>query len=304
MGALRAKNGHPEPYGVRFWQVANEITSADYEARLADFCRAMKGVDPTIKLMASFPTPGVVGNAGELLDYVCPHHYGCADLGGMAQDIEAIRGMIRGYAPGRDIKIGVTEWNTTAGDWGPGRAMLWTLENALACSRYHNLMHRHCDLVEIANRSNLTNSFCSGIVQTDRYRLYKTPTYYAQQLYATLGGTRSLRIESSVPVTVGADISATLSARGDRLTLFAVNDSPEALTRIIDLSAVGKVGPSLEVWTLADRDAAGEPDVTNSFADPTRVTARRSTRRLDTPRFEYRFPALSLTAIVCPVRGA
>ena len=63
--------------------------------------------------------------------------------------------------------------------------MLWTLENALWCSRYHNLMQRHADLVTIANRSNLINSFCSGIIQTDNHRLYKTPTYYAQQLYAT-----------------------------------------------------------------------------------------------------------------------
>src|SRR4030042_558201 len=83
----------------------------------------------------------------------------------------------REYAPGRNLKIAVTEWNTTAGDWGLGRAMLWTLDNALACSRYHNLLHRYADLVEIANRSNLTNSFCSGIIQTNNFRLYKTPTY-------------------------------------------------------------------------------------------------------------------------------
>ena len=82
---------------------------------------------------------------------------------------------------------------------GPNAARLWTLENALACSRYHNLIHRHCDLVAIACRSNLINSFCSGIIQTDNHRLYKTPTYYAQQLYATLAGDRPLRIDSPCP---------------------------------------------------------------------------------------------------------
>ena len=95
--------------------------------------------------------------------------------------------------------MAVTEWNTTAGDAGPRRARLWTLENALACSRYHNLIHRHCDLVAIANRSNLVNSFCSGFIQTDNHRLYKTPTYYAQKLYATMAGDRPLRIESPLP---------------------------------------------------------------------------------------------------------
>src|SRR5204862_5151177 len=118
----------------------------------------------------------------------------------------------RAHQPDRKIKIAVTEWNTTAGDWGPRRARLWTLENALACSRYHNLLHRHCGLVEIANRSNLTNSFCSGIIQTDNHRLYKTPTYYVQQLYSTLAGSRPLRIASGIPADAGPDISATLSS--------------------------------------------------------------------------------------------
>ena len=72
--------------------------------------------------------------------------------------------------------------------------MLWTLDNALKCSRYHNLIHRRCDLVEIANRSNLTDSFCSGVIQTNSHSLYLTPTYYAQQLYATKAGHRPLRI--------------------------------------------------------------------------------------------------------------
>ena len=121
--------------------------------------------------------------------------------------------MIADHAGGRPITAAVTEWNTTAGDWGPGRGQLWSLANALACSRYHNLMHRHCDLVQIACRSNLVNSFCSGCIQTDNHRLYKTPTYYAQQLYATLAGDRPLRIDSPLPSNAGPDLSATLSRR-------------------------------------------------------------------------------------------
>src|SRR5205823_5836734 len=151
---------------------------------------------------------------------VCPHHYS-ADLSAMENDFPAIRSLLDREAPGRKIKVGITEWNTTAGDAGPRRAMLWNLDNALACSRYHNLLHRHCDLAEIANRSNLINSFCSGILQTDNHRLYKTPTCYAEELYANLAGTQPLRVEG---VASGLDISATLSADGSDLTLFVVND--------------------------------------------------------------------------------
>ena len=301
-GAWRAKNGHPQPYGVKYWQVGNEIQGADYDARLAGFCEAMKTADPAIKLLSSYPSPARLKSAGQWLDYTCPHHYGCGDLAAMANDFTHLREMLRENAPGRDIKIGVTEWNTTAGDAGPRRAMLWSLANALACSRYHNLLHRQCDLVEIANRSNLINSFCSGIIQTDNHRLYKTPTYYAQQLYATLAGNRPLRLASTLPANADLDLSATLCAKGDEVVLFAVNDTLAAVTCPLDFSAFGSRGQSMAVWTLTDRQHAGEPDVANSFAEPERVSPVQATFRAHAARFDYPFPPLSLTVLGWKVR--
>src|SRR5262249_24807718 len=154
---------------------------AEYESHVAAFAEAMKKVDPSLELFSSYPSEAVLRRAGEFLEYVCPHHYDIANLAAAEQNILDIQALGRRAAPGRRIKIAITEWNTTGGDWGPRRARLWTLENALSCARYHNLLHRHSDAVVIANRSNLTNSFCSGIVQTDSYRLYVTPTYHAQQ---------------------------------------------------------------------------------------------------------------------------
>jgi alpha-L-arabinofuranosidase len=297
MGSLRARNGHPEPYKIKYWQIGNERAGADYEARLPQFCEAMKAVDPSIQLLSSYPTAGVLEKAGKWLDWVCPHHYSVADLAGTEADLADVRKLITQHAPGRRIKVGVTEWNTTAGDWGPRRTMLWTLENALWCARYHNLLHRNADLVTIANRSNLTNSFCSGIIQTDNHRLYKTPTYYAQQLYATRAGTKTLRIESPLPNNVAPDVSATLSPKGDELTLFAVNLSSREVVRPIDLSAFGGEGREATVWTLADTRRAGEPDVTNSFATPERVVPVESKFRAANTKFEFRFPAYSLTLL-------
>ena len=182
--------------------------------------------------------------------------------------------------------------------------MLWTLSNALACSRYHNLVHRNADLVTIANRSNLINSFCSGVIQTDAYRLYKTPTYYAQQLYATLAGTVPLTLKSDWPTDVAPDLSATLTADGRALVLFGINDTTANLSRPLDLSAFGSSGQEATVWTLADRDRAGEPDVTNEFGDPERVAVVRSTLNAASPRFDVILPALSLTVIRWKVESA
>lgn len=299
MGKLRAANGHPEPYRVRFWQIGNELGDATYQQGVAEFCRAMKAVDPSIKLMAAFPSPGLLRNAGQYLDYICPHHYDIYNLQATAQDIENCRAMIAANAPGRDIRLGITEWNTTAGAWELGRGMLWTLDNALACSRYHNLMHRNCDIMEIANRSNLVDSFCSGIIQTNNHALFKTPTYYAQELYANHAGQRPLKIEldGDLPFDEALDASATLSADGQTVAVFVVNSTNQPAKRTIDLKGLAPLQPDVGVWILADTAGAGERDAINSWHEPERVRTRSGMAALVGTRLVHEFPALSLTVL-------
>ena len=91
MGKLRAANGHPAPYGVRYWQIGNELGDEAYQKGVAEFCKAMKAVDPGIKLLAAFPSPGLLQRAGPWLDYVCPHHYGCQNLSAMEEDVARCR---------------------------------------------------------------------------------------------------------------------------------------------------------------------------------------------------------------------
>ena len=62
MGAQRAKNGHPEPYHVRFWNIGNEpwgswqLGRTDlkyFMLKHNEFAKAMRAVDPSITLIAS-----------------------------------------------------------------------------------------------------------------------------------------------------------------------------------------------------------------------------------------------------------
>ncbi len=296
MGALRAKNGHPKPYGIKFWQIGNERWGAAYWKAVPEFGRAMMAVDPTIKLLSSFPSEDLIKGAASELTYVSPHQYDVENLTGTKQELDDTRRMIREFGGGKNIRVAVTEWNTTAGDIGLPRAKLWTLKNALDCSRYQNLLHRQADLVEIANRSNLTNSFCSGIIQTNRAGMFLAPTYYAQKLYATFAGTVPLTVESEIPADMSPDVSATLSEDGHWLTLFAINTGPKAVTRRLDLSDLSSTG-SAEVWTLADTTGAGEPDAFNSFGEPNRISPIKSRAVLSGGKGTYSFPAYSLTVI-------
>jgi hypothetical protein len=58
----------------------------------------------------------------------------------------------------------------------------------------------------------------------------------------------------------------------------------------------------VSVWTLTDREHAGEPDVTNSFERPERVISITSPLHVGSGIFTYSFPALSLTVLRWQVR--
>jgi alpha-L-arabinofuranosidase len=66
LGRQRALNGHPTPYGVKIWGVGNEmygpwqwghLSSTQYPEKHNLMVKAMRKVDPTIKIIASGATP-------------------------------------------------------------------------------------------------------------------------------------------------------------------------------------------------------------------------------------------------------
>jgi alpha-N-arabinofuranosidase len=66
LGRLRAANGHPAPYGVKIWGVGNEmygpwqwghLSIRQYPEKHNLMVKAMRKVDPTIKVIASGATP-------------------------------------------------------------------------------------------------------------------------------------------------------------------------------------------------------------------------------------------------------
>jgi alpha-N-arabinofuranosidase len=73
MGKLRAANGHPEPYKVKWWNVGNEMYGpwqlghmklSDYVIKQNMVAEAMRAADPTIKLIASGATPAEMSTTG------------------------------------------------------------------------------------------------------------------------------------------------------------------------------------------------------------------------------------------------
>jgi alpha-N-arabinofuranosidase len=94
MGAMRAANGHPEPYHVKFWNIGNEMWGdwqfgymplAQYQVKHNLFAKAMRKVDPNILLIADGAMPDTMTGSKmslKLGDKLIPDYLGPADWTG------------------------------------------------------------------------------------------------------------------------------------------------------------------------------------------------------------------------------
>lgn len=125
MGAMRARNGHPEPYHVKFWNVGNEpygqwqLGRTDlkyYLMKHNEFAKAMRAVDPSITLLASASMPEETILEGVAADWHIPF-----DQAGICSDADWTCGFLKHDWGNFD---GVTEhWYTRAGvRWDRERA--------------------------------------------------------------------------------------------------------------------------------------------------------------------------------------
>jgi alpha-N-arabinofuranosidase len=205
MGALRAANGHPEPYGVKYWEIGNEVwgpwqvgtcTAGEFAARTALFARVMKAEDPSIVLLAcghsdqEWNKP-LLAQAGELIDYLTLHIYHGYGPFGMTRDtpaedrykaISAFPEFTRHYVQETSkniaadpkhahVRIAITEYNTMyyPNTIRKGLPNEHTLGAAVANAANLNEMLRGSDMVHIGSFSDLVNGWLGGCIRVGDY---------------------------------------------------------------------------------------------------------------------------------------
>jgi alpha-N-arabinofuranosidase len=125
MGTARARNGHPEPYHVRFWNIGNEpygqwqLGRTDlkyYLLKHNEFAKAMRAADPSITLLASGSMPEEAILEGVAADWHIP-----IDQAGICSDADWTCGFLKHDWGNFE---GITEhWYTRAGArWDRERA--------------------------------------------------------------------------------------------------------------------------------------------------------------------------------------
>jgi alpha-N-arabinofuranosidase len=281
MGRWRAKNGHPEPFGCRWWAVGNEMYGdwqlghmplEQYVEKHNRVAEAMWKADPSIKLIAV----GDVGKWDETMMRVCAGHMTlisehiycrekadpAAHAAQLAESIrfkaEAHRKYRRDFPElkGRDIRIAMDEWNYWYGDYRYGElGVRYHLKDALGVAAGLHEYFRNSDLYAMANYAQTVNVI--GAVKTTGTAAAFDATGLPLVLYRREFGT--------VPVAVsaegwGRDVSAALTADGRTLTVAVVN----AMERGADVPFViagASAGPRAGCWTIrhADPMAYNEP---------------------------------------------
>ncbi|GLX68214.1 alpha-L-arabinofuranosidase C-terminal domain-containing protein [Paenibacillus glycanilyticus] len=200
-GALRALNGHPEPYGVRYWEIGNEIygswqhghcTAEEFAYRYNRFADAMKAVDPDIVLLACGDCDPewnrtVLDISASKMDMLTIHIYHGFGTVGITPNTSAeerypavmsfpeisrtviskAEHLIRSNPAYSHVKLAITEYNTMyyPNTIREGRPMEHTLEAAVANAANLNEFIRQSHLVEIGSFSDLVNGWLGGCIR-------------------------------------------------------------------------------------------------------------------------------------------
>jgi alpha-N-arabinofuranosidase len=300
-GALRAANGHPDPYRVRYWEIGNEIwgdwvrghsDAKTYATNLGRYARALRAVDPSIQLIGVGDNDlnwnrTVLKSSGSQIDYLAVHHYyGEKEMQGDVRNLMArplhyehfyqeMKRTIAQAVPGRKIQLAVNEWNTTLPL--PGQH---SMLSAVYAARLMNVFERS-DIVGMSAPSDMVNGWSGGLIQASRHDVFLTPTFLANQMYAEhLGRQRlSARVQSptfdtsqegrSIPFL---DVVVSRSSDGKQIYIKAVNtDLTSPLRTTIEIK-----GASIRQLAHVDMLAAASLETSNSFSKPDVVAIHRT----------------------------
>ena len=265
-GAMRAANGYPAPFGVKLWEIGNEIwgdwvrghsDAETYARNLNRYARAMRAVDPSIKLIAVGDNNmnwnrTVLQTAGQNIDYLAIHHYyGRHEAGNDLTKLLArplfferfyqdLARLLRELRLDDRVKLAINEWGL---DLTMDRQ--YSIDAAMYGARLMNVFERSGDLVHMSAVSDLVNGWPGGIIQAGRHSVFVTPIYLVNKLYNENRG--DVRLASSVN---NPELDVAASRSGNRIFIKAVNMSSGSLATTITLDGVLPVGRA-QIDTIA-----------------------------------------------------
>jgi alpha-L-arabinofuranosidase len=281
-GAVRAKNGHPQPFKLTYVEVGNEDQfdrSGSYDGRYEQFYKAIKAKYPQLQIIATTPVksirPDVIDDhfyrrATEFFHDTT--HYDKTDRNGP--------------------KIFVGEWATREGTPTPNFGA------ALGDAAWMTGMERNSDIVIMASYAPLLVNVNPGgmqwetdLIGYDALRSYGSPSYYAQVMFGSYVG--------------DAILDSQLQGGGPKLFHSVTKDTANKRTylKLVNAASVPEsVDITFEGGNLAQNGRlvllkAADTQATNTIDQPQNVVPIESTLRNVGSKLRYNAPAYSIQVI-------
>ena len=201
-GALRAKNGHPEPFGLEYLEVGNENNQPDprqqsdhYYERYDQFYKAIRAKYPEMKIIGNVVAWGDDNpkwNSTLPVDLLDEHYYRSPDW---------FAGAFHKYDSydRRGPKVYVGEYAVTNGFGNLGN-----MNAALGEAVYMMGMENNSDVVELASYAPIFVNendarWRPDMIRFNSSRVMGTPSYYVQQLMPQHIGTQVVKVVQNDP---------------------------------------------------------------------------------------------------------
>jgi alpha-L-arabinofuranosidase len=199
-GGMRAKNGHPAPFNLKFMEIGNENGGAAYAERWPLFHKAIKAKHPEMVLIANHWAGGYPTNI--MPEVVDEHYYSSPEF--FIQHADQYDKYDR-----KGPKIYVGEYAVTQG-CGQGN-----LRAAVGEAAFMTGMERNADVVVMASYAPLFanvnyKKWNPDLICYDSDRSYVLPSYYVQQLFAQHRGNVVLPVQAVSPLTQGSTLGGTV----------------------------------------------------------------------------------------------
>ncbi|HVX84019.1 MAG TPA: alpha-L-arabinofuranosidase C-terminal domain-containing protein [Phycisphaerae bacterium] len=326
-GALRAKNGYPKPFDLKYVEIGNEDFfdgrrggTNTYDERFAAFYDAIKAKYPNLQCIATTPVKS------RKPDVVDDHYYQ------QAQEMWAMS-QLYDKKDRSGPKVFVGEWATREGNPTPD------MNAALGDAAFLTGLERNSDIVVMScyaplfvNVSDTTNpnqaarsmEWATDLIGYDALSSYGSPAYYVQKMFIHNKGDDVLPVTLDVPGTDGGVLPAPAAATQGRngapargrprslggvfveasnnratseVILKVVNAQAEAQTLKIDLEGIKDVDNKGIIETLQ-----GEPTDVNTIAEPEKVAPRTEGLPVSGTTFTHEFPAHSVSVLRVKVK--
>ncbi len=236
-GAVRAANGHTQPYGFRYWEMDNEVhrwfSGEEYAETVVRYSRAMKAVDPDIKIgMVTYCFPletldKMLEIAGADIDFF-------ADRGSSEESLLAKLQLMRktnqrfGRTGEKAIRYCNTEWlplnradvyNMVPRDGDTTKSYLFSKWSyALDAASMLMMWQRYGQEIMFINFNNFANTHSQSVIETAKEGGYVTAAGMMLHRFAYTQAALPLQCEGYHPGR-NDDVQVQISYNGDKTAL-------------------------------------------------------------------------------------